>query len=507
MPHYENYGTYFSVYGFVAGAAGDTINTSLEQWITSAKANVLAGQAVQPFKIFLRTGVLGETIGSVIEAVEVRVDSSGNMSLAFNSSSISIDNILTSTVAEALIGLGIVALFPALVIYPIAVAVGAGLLWSAIEGIRDSYYDLQNYIYGTQDVNLQLLNSSGQHVGSLIYEQGEDYSNPDAAVRYLIANTSHDLIGSHINFSGGSDSGAIYNLGTELYTRIAAYAGTTFSNLMSLVSAETHNSKYSADNALGSAVYFVPTNSVFSLLVPVVINGVAQNILVNNVYDETVNSGDYSANKLAGYTYYTSSGVNLVLGDGNGVVSGYSGTDLLLGGIGNNTLNGNGGNDILIGGAGSDILNGGAGNDTIDGGTGDDTVTYENNANRVFINLNTGSAITGSDTDTLYNIENAIGGNGNDNIFGNAQDNRLNGGDGNDIIMGGGGDDIIDGSNGIDTVLYTNISSGVLVDLGSNSAVYMGSMSTLYNIENITGSNGANDNYSSREMMLTGKVA
>jgi len=56
------------------------------------------------------------------------------------------------------------------------------------------------------------------------------------------------------------------------------------------------------------------------------------------------------------------------------VLSGTSGTDILLGGNGEDVLDGGAGNDLLLGGNGSDSLDGGAGNDLLDGGNGNDSL-------------------------------------------------------------------------------------------------------------------------------------
>lgn len=52
-------------------------------------------------------------------------------------------------------------------------------------------------------------------------------------------------------------------------------------------------------------------------------------------------------------------------------------------------------------------------------------------------------------------IENAVGGDGNDTLIGNAAANRLAGGGGNDRLEGGGGNDTLVGGNGRDTAVYS----------------------------------------------------
>lgn len=58
-------------------------------------------------------------------------------------------------------------------------------------------------------------------------------------------------------------------------------------------------------------------------------------------------------------------------------------------------------------------------------------------------------------------IENAIGGSGNDIIYGNDADNILIGGGGNDILYGGGGQDTLWGNTGSNTFVYKEISDSL----------------------------------------------
>ncbi|HEI9785104.1 M10 family metallopeptidase C-terminal domain-containing protein [Serratia marcescens] len=66
-------------------------------------------------------------------------------------------------------------------------------------------------------------------------------------------------------------------------------------------------------------------------------------------------------------------------------------------------------------------------------------------------------------------IENAIGGNGNDIIIGNASDNKIDGGNGDDIIYGGVGSDFLTGGQGSDTFVYRASSDSILSGLGKDA--------------------------------------
>ncbi|MEZ0170251.1 calcium-binding protein [Microvirga sp. TS319] len=129
------------------------------------------------------------------------------------------------------------------------------------------------------------------------------------------------------------------------------------------------------------------------------------------------------------------------------ILSGRSGSDVIVGGVysdalyggtGADTLYGHDGQDVLLGGAGSDSLDGGAGNDQVFGGHGDDTLSGGSGAD---------SVIGGAGNDGLS------GGDGQDSLEGGAGNDGLNGGDGNDLMRGDSGDDYLDGDNGNDSLI------------------------------------------------------
>jgi Ca2+-binding RTX toxin-like protein len=128
-------------------------------------------------------------------------------------------------------------------------------------------------------------------------------------------------------------------------------------------------------------------------------------------------------------------------------------------------LFGNGGNDELSGGGGDDFMSGGTGHDVLEGGPGSDTADYSEKLDSVVVTLaNPVKSIVkvgGIEEDELFNVENVIGGSGNDAItgdglvnmlVGNDGDDRLSGGDGNDRLQGGAGRDRIDGGKDNDEI-------------------------------------------------------
>ena len=161
----------------------------------------------------------------------------------------------------------------------------------------------------------------------------------------------------------------------------------------------------------------------------------------------------------------------------NDTIYGRDGFDTLHGNAGNDTLIDLAGDDLLFGDAGDDSISSGAGADRIDGGEGWDRVIYKEAGSGIIIGLG-GSPGIGSDAagDVLFNVEEIIGSDYNDFLWGNALDNRLWGRDGNDrlegsggsdVLQGGFGADILRGDAGFDTAVYINSLSGVTVNLAT----------------------------------------
>ena len=113
------------------------------------------------------------------------------------------------------------------------------------------------------------------------------------------------------------------------------------------------------------------------------------------------------------------------------------------------TLDGRGGNDVLEGGEGNDVLIGGAGADSLDGGDGIDTADYSDSATSVFVDLDFGGVGRGfrgeAQGDELIDIENVIGSDFEDILFGDDEANTLTGGLGDDRLQTQGSNDLLQG--------------------------------------------------------------
>lgn len=152
----------------------------------------------------------------------------------------------------------------------------------------------------------------------------------------------------------------------------------------------------------------------------------------------------------------------------------FSSIENLSGGNGDDVLRGDGGANGLYGGEGDDVLMPRGGDDVVDGGYtlfpsydgGTDTVDYSDAPAGVSVNLGLGSQNTGgSGTDTLLNIENAIGSGFADQLTGTTAANVLDGQGGVDLLDALAGPDLLlarDG--GPDTVACGEGDDAVVAD-------------------------------------------
>lgn len=134
--------------------------------------------------------------------------------------------------------------------------------------------------------------------------------------------------------------------------------------------------------------------------------------------------------------------VNLATGDiptdGNDVILGTDGPDIINAGFGNDIICGLGGDDVINAGNGADMVLAGPGDDTVQAGQGRDTVLGEGGDDVI---------VGGKGKDTL------IGGGGNDDIRGNDGTDTIDGGLGDDELRGGQNADVITGGAGADLLV------------------------------------------------------
>ena len=140
--------------------------------------------------------------------------------------------------------------------------------------------------------------------------------------------------------------------------------------------------------------------------------------------------------------------------------------------------------------------------DSFTGSTGYDWVSYAGSNAGVTIDLGADTASGGwAAGDTLTDINNLIGSNRGDQLYGNSGDNTLRGGAGVDFLYGGTGNDILDGGGGVDSVIYGSSATRIDLSRAGSQVDFDGSHGftanqggdavgdTLIDIENVAASN------------------
>jgi len=171
--------------------------------------------------------------------------------------------------------------------------------------------------------------------------------------------------------------------------------------------------------------------------------------------------------------------VYLYGGNGDDQLYGSPYADYLYGDANNDYIEGGAGNDIIYDGNGIDWMLGQDGNDrfeqgaskddtwwyhdTIEGGAGVDTVDYGDRTNSVTVTVGVGLEPADADDGevdehdmVMADVENVIGGSGNDTLVGTVGNNKLTGNGGDDDLIGGGGADTLNGNDGADFLLGEN---------------------------------------------------
>ena len=148
----------------------------------------------------------------------------------------------------------------------------------------------------------------------------------------------------------------------------------------------------------------------------------------------------------------------IIGGDGNDLINGYWGNDIIYGGAGDDILRGDNGDDFVYGGAGNDVIYAQTNGDFIDGGDGVDWVIYEPwMVQEMVIDLETGftqGTAGGACHDFILNIENiSVVSDQNNEIYGSNIGNIIYGGQADDIIDGRDGNDTLKGNEGNDTII------------------------------------------------------
>lgn len=164
---------------------------------------------------------------------------------------------------------------------------------------------------------------------------------------------------------------------------------------------------------------------------------------------------------------YLAGGLTIYGGPGDDLLIGSSAADVIYGQAGNDVIDAEDGNDVIHGSSGDDDVFGGAGNDdlmaehTLDGadeyygGAGVDMLWYSGRTAPISVTIGNGLADDGEvgELDLVdVDVENVVGGSGNDTLIGSAGNNYLYGGAGDDTMNGGAGSDSLYADAGADLV-------------------------------------------------------
>jgi RTX calcium-binding nonapeptide repeat (4 copies) len=177
-------------------------------------------------------------------------------------------------------------------------------------------------------------------------------------------------------------------------------------------------------------------------------------------------------------TFSSSLGVTVDGGGGNDRLVGSPFADALYGGEGRDVLRGQDGDDALGDGRRLTLsLPLGtfapvrAERDVFDGGAGVDTLGYTGRRRGVMVNLGGHGRDAGArgEGDLLRRVEDVVGTDGDDRLFGDESANALDGGAGDDVVVGRGGDDRLEGSTGSNRVRGDAGNDLIEVDSGSTS--------------------------------------
>jgi Ca2+-binding RTX toxin-like protein len=148
----------------------------------------------------------------------------------------------------------------------------------------------------------------------------------------------------------------------------------------------------------------------------------------------------------------------------------------------------------VIGGNGDDVITGDALANALSGGPGTDEVTYLDRAAQPVDVALDGIANDGAagEGDNVASMENITGGGGGDRLEGNQADNVLSGLGGDDTLVGRGGSDRLDGgADGFDTASYEDRQPAEGVAVTLNgSGGGNGETDTLANFERLLGGDG-----------------
>lgn len=250
------------------------------------------------------------------------------------------------------------------------------------------------------DGNDLLRDMSGQNI--LYGQNGNDTLITGSSVDYLDGGAGDDWLeggGSNDTLIGRSGINTyVHNIGDGDDT-ISSLEGSLASGSVLLFGAGITQANLKLRESYGDLIISV-NNGQSSVTIQGFYSSTASNSPISTIKFSDNSILDYAAIKQ----------LALAPTAGNDRIVGFSGADIIQGGLGNDELDGRDGADNLAGGVGNDKLWGGLGNDLLDGGDGDDLIS-----------------------DSPYNQNNGIP--SDDVLIGGKGFDQLNGAEGNDLYF------------------------------------------------------------------------
>ena len=329
--------------------------------------------------------------------------------------------------------------------------------------------NITGYTYNTNSANLQASNTISDPDGMTSFVQYQwqrqatdgTWSNVVGATSATLANQSNSTVRVTSSYADPfgtssyiSDQTVFITAATGINTIVASAGNDILLGLGSSDRLTGAAGNDVVDGGRGSDILFATIND-------------GNDTYIGGIGTDTYNLTLTSAGAIVNLTTGTSSSAQT----GNDTLSaiesvvGSSGSDTITDGAGVNRLEGFTGNDtfILTADTASDDIRGGVGSsDTVNYSAliADLTVTLDR-ANQVTI-FGTGNGLLNNDV--MRDVENFIGGSGNDTISGDNQNNVLTGGAGNDLLRGNLGMDILTGGLGDDIFDLNGVAdSGITV--------------------------------------------
>jgi Ca2+-binding RTX toxin-like protein len=297
------------------------------------------------------------------------------------------------------------------------------------------------------------LDDIGTDVENITGGSGDDVLTGNSAENTLIGNAGADTLDGGLGadtFSGGAD------VDTVTYATRSNDVGVSLDNVANDGEPGENDDVHSdVQNVIGGSGADTLTGSLGN---NVLSGGDGNDTLDGGLGADTLNGGDgIDIATYADRANDVTANLDGVANDGEAGEGDDIAGDVedIAGGAGNDTLTGNADANGLIGNDGNDTLDGAGGADVFDGGAGSDIADYSSRTNPVTVTIDgvSDDGEAGEDDDVSENVENVVGGLGNDFLTGNGDANALTGGAGDDTLDGGDGVDVLNGGAGEDTLL------------------------------------------------------